>query len=214
VRTTSTSFITGTGLKKWRPTKRSGRPVAMASWVMVSDEVFEAKIALLLDHLVRLRKVALLLVQVLDDRLDHQVAVRQVGEVDGAGEAPERRVAGRGLELALLHRLVERAADAAEPLLEQRGSTSRTTTSNPAFAATSAMPEPIRPQPSTPTLRIAIVASLSWNRSSSFRRAGQPRSPSPLRSSRSEPRVARRARSPAATLPAPRKAGARATPPP
>ncbi len=45
VRTTSTSFITGTGLKKCRPTKRSGRRVDMASWVMVSDEVLLAKMA-------------------------------------------------------------------------------------------------------------------------------------------------------------------------
>ena len=44
VRTTSTSFITGTGLKKCSPTKRCGRFVAVASSVIVSDEVLLAKI--------------------------------------------------------------------------------------------------------------------------------------------------------------------------
>ena len=44
VLTTSTSFITGTGLKKCRPTKRCGRLVAVAISVMVSEEVLLAKI--------------------------------------------------------------------------------------------------------------------------------------------------------------------------
>ena len=44
MRTTSTSFMTGTGLKKWRPAKRSGRFVAADISVIVSDEVFEQKI--------------------------------------------------------------------------------------------------------------------------------------------------------------------------
>src|SRR6266478_5571489 len=44
VRTTSTSFITGTGLKKCSPTNRCGRFVAVAISVIVSDEVLLAKI--------------------------------------------------------------------------------------------------------------------------------------------------------------------------
>ena len=43
VRTTSTSFITGTGLKKWSPTNRSARSVWAAMSVMVSELVFDAK---------------------------------------------------------------------------------------------------------------------------------------------------------------------------
>ena len=43
-RTTSTSFMSGTGLKKCMPTKRSARFVTAAISVMESDEVFEAKI--------------------------------------------------------------------------------------------------------------------------------------------------------------------------
>ena len=43
VRTTSTSGIRGTGLKKWRPTKRSRRRVTAAIAAMVRLEVFDAK---------------------------------------------------------------------------------------------------------------------------------------------------------------------------
>ena len=43
VRTTSTSGITGTGLKKCIPISRSGRFVAAAISEMVSDDVFDAK---------------------------------------------------------------------------------------------------------------------------------------------------------------------------
>ena len=41
---TSTSFISGTGLKKCSPANRSGRFVFAASSVMQSDEVLEQKI--------------------------------------------------------------------------------------------------------------------------------------------------------------------------
>jgi hypothetical protein len=44
VRTTSTSFISCTGLKKCRPTKRSGRPEAVAISPIGNELVFEAKI--------------------------------------------------------------------------------------------------------------------------------------------------------------------------
>ena len=46
VRTTSTSFMIGTGLKKCIPMNRCCRSgvVAAIIWVIESDEVFEAKI--------------------------------------------------------------------------------------------------------------------------------------------------------------------------
>ncbi len=44
-RTSSTSFITGTGFMKWMPMKRSGRSVAEARRVMESEEVLVARIA-------------------------------------------------------------------------------------------------------------------------------------------------------------------------
>ena len=43
--TTSTSAITGTGLKKCMPITLSGRPVTTASEAIGMDEVFEARIA-------------------------------------------------------------------------------------------------------------------------------------------------------------------------
>src|ERR1044071_9793807 len=45
VRTPSTSFISGTGLKKCRPTKRSARLVAAATSVSEMEEVLLAKMA-------------------------------------------------------------------------------------------------------------------------------------------------------------------------
>ena len=44
-RTTSTSFMTGTGLKKCIPMTLSGRPVDAAIWVIEMDEVLLARIA-------------------------------------------------------------------------------------------------------------------------------------------------------------------------
>jgi hypothetical protein len=43
VLTTSTSFMSCTGLKKCTPTNFSGRPDASAIWVMLSEDVFDAK---------------------------------------------------------------------------------------------------------------------------------------------------------------------------
>ena len=76
VRTTSTSFISGTGLKKCRPMKRSGRPVAVISSVMESEEVFEAKIASCFSTASSGVDLPLL-GEVLDDGLDDDVAVRR-----------------------------------------------------------------------------------------------------------------------------------------
>ena len=44
-RTSSTSFMTGTGFMKWMPMKRSGRLVAEARRVIDSEEVLVARIA-------------------------------------------------------------------------------------------------------------------------------------------------------------------------
>ena len=157
MRTTSTSFMTGTGLKKCRPTKRAGREVAMASWVTVSEEVLEAKIAVRLNHLVERRVGRLLLVQVLDDRLDHEVAV---GHGLEARVVPWIRPSTTSRSSAVI--LPFSTALASEPRIRpmpfssSASETSRTTVSNPAFAAISAIPDPIRPQPRTPTLRMAI----------------------------------------------------------
>ena len=72
-RMTSTSFISGTGLKKCSPANRSGRLVFAASSVMHSDEVFEQRMVVLGDDRFECREGPCLLVDVLDDRLDDQV---------------------------------------------------------------------------------------------------------------------------------------------
>ena len=72
-RTTSTSAITGTGLKKCMPITRSGRPVAAASVAIGIDEVFEARIASAGSTLVGAAEDVRLHGRVLDDGLDHQV---------------------------------------------------------------------------------------------------------------------------------------------
>ena len=58
--------------------------------------------------------------EVLDDRLDHQVAARE--RVDGrrARQVRQRRVARLGGHLPLLHSLIEEAAHPPEPLVENR----------------------------------------------------------------------------------------------
>src|SRR6266852_5263319 len=76
VRITSTSFITGTGLKKCRPRKRWGRWVAVAMSVMEIEEL-------------------LLRMQLLDDGFDHQVRVAQLVKTGGAAQANARLFALR-----------------------------------------------------------------------------------------------------------------------
>ena len=80
-RTTSTSDITGTGLKKCMPITRSGRPVTAASVAIGIDDVFEARIASGRERRVRAPEDVLLGGGVLDDRLDHQVGRDEL--VDG-----------------------------------------------------------------------------------------------------------------------------------
>ena len=72
-RITSTSFSTGTGLKKCIPITRSGRDVAAASDAIGIELVFEARIAPGGKRLVGAAEEVLLDSGVLDDRLDHQV---------------------------------------------------------------------------------------------------------------------------------------------
>ena len=58
MRTTSTSFMIGTGLKKWRPTKFCGRFVAAAMSPIESDEVLLEKTACGAQRRVELRGTA------------------------------------------------------------------------------------------------------------------------------------------------------------
>jgi hypothetical protein len=105
--TTSTTFISGTGLKKWKPAKRSGRfrPAAMA--VTESDEVLVTSVAVGAHHdAFELAEQLALDLEVFDHGFDHQVAAGQrLQGVDGL-HAGDVRVARGGVDLALLVQLV------------------------------------------------------------------------------------------------------------
>ena len=93
-RTTSTSFMSWTGLKKCRPTMRCGRPEAVPISPIEKDEVLLAKIVVGLQTPLSSLEELLLDVEVLDDGLDHEVAVGQVLEARacrGRGRRRRRR---------------------------------------------------------------------------------------------------------------------------
>ena len=92
--TTSTSGIAATGLKKCSPTTRSGCCRSAAIAVTDSAEVFVARIVV--GEMTRLQLGEHLLLQVEDlgDRLDDEVARRELGEVGGAVDRPEQTARG------------------------------------------------------------------------------------------------------------------------
>src|SRR3954471_3271391 len=166
VRTTSTSFITGTGLKKWSPTTWSGRRVNMAIWVMVSDEVLLANRASFFTTSSRLEKIFFF-----SSRFSTIASITMSQSARSSSfTVPERRdsVSSRtgASSLPRSTALPSEPPIFWIPLSTSSSVTSRTTVSYPERAATSAMPEPIRPQPSTPTFLIFFIRSLlsgiSW----------------------------------------------------
>ncbi len=111
-RTTSTSGISGAGLKKCIPTTRSGRGGRRGDLghgerggVRGEDGVPPAE-ALELDEQRALR------LELLDDRLDHEVAVDELGHLGRRPQPPERGVARVLRELALLDLAREEVPDA------------------------------------------------------------------------------------------------------
>ena len=114
--------------------------------------------ALVLHDEVELLEELLLHGEVLDDRLDHEVAVVQVVEVGGGGDPAEGRLARR--PRSSLPRSTCLASDFSRPTPPWRRRVAclrdRSTTSWPALAATSAMPEPMIPDPRMPTRLIVM----------------------------------------------------------
>ncbi len=152
---------TGTGLKKWMPMTCSGRFVAMASFMIGIDDVLDARIASgLVDDRVECGEHVDLDRLVLGDRLDHQIPVGEGREFGREGQPGQRGVAVRRVELAVADRAVERRGRRAVGRARGRLRTTRsTTTSRPARAHTSAMPEPISPQPTTPIRSSSVLMS-------------------------------------------------------
>ena len=72
---TSTSFITGTGLKKCIPITLSGRLVSAASLVMEIDEVFEARMTSGASQPVQIAKNLRLDLKFLGSGFDDKVAI-------------------------------------------------------------------------------------------------------------------------------------------
>ena len=107
----STSGISGAGLKKCMPTTRSG--VDVGGRDLGDGERRRVR----REHRVRpadaleLGEELLLRRELLDDRLDHEVAVGEVGEVGRQREPADRGVARGLLELSLLHLAREEVRD-------------------------------------------------------------------------------------------------------
>ena len=100
-RTTSSRRITWAGLKKCRPRNLSGLEVAAAWSATESDEVLVAKTASGLTIESISRHISSLRVEVLGDRLDHQVAVGELAVVERGADPVLDRVCVGLLELAL-----------------------------------------------------------------------------------------------------------------
>ena len=123
VRTTSISFISGAGLKKCRPTTRSGRPGGRGDGRHRQGAGVGGEDGLGPADAVQLGEQRLLRLQLLDDRLDHDAGAGQRGQVGGRGQAAARRLGVGGRHQPLLDPLREpgldlRDAGVDEPLLD------------------------------------------------------------------------------------------------
>src|SRR5437016_1208333 len=151
VRTTSTSAISGTGLKKWSPTKRSARLVAPAISAIVRLDVLEAKIvpaphspsSSTKSTFLSARSSVIASITMSTLRMS-ATAVVNVSRLSAASRSA-------GWSLPFSTSLASDFSMPARPRSNTSLETSRTIVSYPAVAATWAMPLPIKPQPRTPT---------------------------------------------------------------
>ncbi len=194
-RITSTSWRTGTGLKKCMPMTRSGRFVAAARLVIGMDDVFEARIAAGGNSSSARRKMPLLASGVLDDGLDQEVGGNEVVDRLDAREHLRR------VNVAFLGELREAPPIAPRPRSTAPGNASCSETRRPEAATTCAIPPPICPAPTTRTCSKStsggyrcterpVTASEGSSRAR-IRRSGRGDSPAPL--ARISPRCERRA---------------------
>ena len=134
------------------PTTRLGFDVATAISVTGSDEVLVASTASGGDHGVDLAEQLLLEVEVLGHRLDHELAVGEVGEVAGEGDPACSASCSSWVSFPRLRARPVLPASTALPCSMPASSTSTAITSIPLRANTSTIPAPIVPSPITPTL--------------------------------------------------------------
>jgi hypothetical protein len=106
---TSTIFISGTGLKKWKPPTRSGRLQAAAIDVTESDEVLVARMQSAAMMSSNCWNSVLLDVEVLDDGLDDDLGRCQFIEPRDDFEPGRRDGQRLRRDLALVGQLAQRA---------------------------------------------------------------------------------------------------------
>ena len=162
-RTTSTSFIVGAGLKKWMPHTWSGRWVAIASSTTGSVDVLVARIAAGLTIWSSSANSARLTARSSTTLSMTRSQSASVPRWSVAATRPSDVVALVRSSFALATCL-SRLARTRRPRRRRRPRyRERTTTSNPALAATSARPDPMIPDPTIPTDVISpIGAQLSY----------------------------------------------------
>ena len=119
-RTSSHSFIIGTGEKKWVPTTASGRAVTAAIWVTGIARRVRRQDRAVLAELVQRPEHLVLDLELLEHRLDHDVRVGDDVEIGGRGDPAERRLdVGLG-DLLLLRELGQRGLDPVQPRVQRR----------------------------------------------------------------------------------------------
>src|SRR6266487_950037 len=158
VRTTSTSGISGTGLKKCSPTKRSPRFVAAAIAAIVRLDVFDAKMAAGPHRPSSSFHRAFLSYR------SSVTASTTMSHVFRSAVAVVKcrrlRVASRSAAgtFPFSTNLSSDFSIPARALSQTCWDTSRTVVSYPAAAATWAIPLPISPEPSTPTRLMSVMS--------------------------------------------------------
>src|SRR2546422_5161193 len=158
VRTTSTSGISGTGLKKCKPTKRSPRFVAAAIAAIVRLDVFEAKMVAG-PH----RPSSSFHRAFLRSRSSVTASTTMSQAFRSAVSVVNRRrlrVASRSAAVIFPFstNLASDFSIPARALSQTCCDTSRTVVSYPAAAATWAIPLPMSPQPTTPTRLMSVMS--------------------------------------------------------
>ena len=159
--------MSGTGLKKCSPTNCFGRAVAIESSVMVSDEVFDAKIASFFT-IRRAPRTS----RFLTSAFSMMASMTMSQSARSSSFTVPRRQAKAASRCRELFRPYPRAVrQISQATSEWRQILCRETSGRlrerhfeTSLAATCAMPEPMRPQPRTPTFWIFISSLTVLNR--------------------------------------------------
>ena len=162
VRTTSTSFMSGTGLKKCTPSTCPGRLVAAAIAVTLQDDVFDVSSACGGQIRSSLAKVSFFSAWFsVIASTTRSTALRSSSRVVPAMR-PSASSLARASSLPLETSPSRVWRSRSSPRLTRSSFASTKSTLKPAWAETCTMPEPMRPQPMTPTFLIAMSSSCAW----------------------------------------------------